>query len=101
MLSDDEGELRRVASSGYREDFVQKYRRIPVDSPVAVAECVRVAEPVWLESLDESAEQYPELEEGGLATGGSALAAVPLIGSAGPFGFLSLRFEGPRRFAPE
>jgi GAF domain-containing protein/anti-sigma regulatory factor (Ser/Thr protein kinase)/PAS domain-containing protein len=99
-LSDDGTELRLLAASGYREDFVQKYRRIPLTSDIAVAEVVRRAEPQWLESVEEPSRRHPELAEAGLASGGQALAVLPLIVAEKPFGFLALRFDGPRRFAP-
>ncbi len=99
VLSEDGEELRLLAENGYRQDFVQKYRRIPITSELAVVEAVRGGEPVWLESVEGGLDAYPELVEGGDATGGSALAIVPLHDVERAFGFLALRFDGPRVFA--
>ncbi len=97
VLDEGEDELRLLAASGYREDFVQKYRRIPLPSDLAVAEAVRQGEPRWIESV-EGAGRNPEFAEAAQATGGEALAAVPLMAGDRAFGFLALRFDGPRPF---
>jgi len=98
ILDETGDELRLLAASGYREDFAQKYRRIPISSELAVAESVRLARPNWIESVEEAAERYPEFAEAVQATGGEALASVPLMASDRAFGFLALRFGGPREF---
>ena len=99
VLSEDGAELRLLAESGYRPEFVQKYRRIPVSSELAVAEVVRRDEPLWLESAPGAADEYPELAEAGGATGGNALVVLPMAEAGKAFGFVALRFEGPRVFA--
>jgi GAF domain-containing protein/anti-sigma regulatory factor (Ser/Thr protein kinase)/PAS domain-containing protein len=100
---DEEGEeLRLLAASGYREDFAQKYRRIPIDARLAVSESVRLGQPTWIESVEAAAERFPEFAEAAQATGGGeALAAVPLTSAERVFGFLALRFDGPREFTAE
>jgi len=94
-------ELRHLAASGYREEFTQKYRRIPLGSDLIVAEAVRRAKPQWVESIESDAGRHPELNEGAGATGGESVAYVPLMAAEQPFGFLALRFDGPRVFSPE
>jgi GAF domain-containing protein/anti-sigma regulatory factor (Ser/Thr protein kinase)/PAS domain-containing protein len=101
VLGERPDELQLLAASGYRDDFVQKYRRIPLASDIAVAQVVREGLPQWLESAEEPARRHPELAEGGAASGGEALAILPLTLGERPFGFLALRFDGPRRFAPD
>jgi GAF domain-containing protein/anti-sigma regulatory factor (Ser/Thr protein kinase)/PAS domain-containing protein len=98
VLAEGTDELRLLAASGYREEFVQKYRRIPVSSDLAVAEAVRDGEPKWIDSVEDDAERHPEFAEAAQATGGEALAAVPLMTAEHAFGFLALRFDGPRAF---
>ncbi len=101
VLAEDEGELRLLAASGYREEFVQKYRRIPVSSDLAVAEAVRGGVPKWIDSIEADAERHAEFVEAVQATGGEALAAVPLMASERAVGILALRFDGPRSFTVE
>jgi GAF domain-containing protein/anti-sigma regulatory factor (Ser/Thr protein kinase)/PAS domain-containing protein len=101
VLAEDGSELRQLASSGYREDFVQKYRRIPVSSALAVVEAFRDGEPKWIDSVEADAARHPAFAEAAQATGGEALAAVPLVSAESPFGFLALRFDGPRSFTAE
>ncbi|HEY8108017.1 MAG TPA: GAF domain-containing protein, partial [Gaiellaceae bacterium] len=99
---DAEGEeLRLLAASGYREDFAQKYRRIPINAGLAVSEAARLGEPMWVESVEVASDRYPEFAEAAQATGGEALAAVPLTSADRAFGFLALRFDGPRAFTAE
>jgi GAF domain-containing protein/anti-sigma regulatory factor (Ser/Thr protein kinase) len=94
----DEDHLRMLASSGYREEFVQKYRRIPVGSDLVVAEAVRRGRPSWVESPEPEGDRHPELVEGAGATGGESVVYMPLIAAEQAFGFLALRFDGPRAF---
>src|SRR5581483_12017613 len=93
-------ELRHLASNGYREEFMQKYRRIPIRSDLIVAEAVRRGKARWVESIEADADGHPELSEGVGATGGESVAYIPLMAADQAFGFLALRFDGPRTFAP-
>jgi GAF domain-containing protein/anti-sigma regulatory factor (Ser/Thr protein kinase) len=97
----DGDELRALAANGYREEFTQKYRRIPLGSDLAVAEVVREGRPKWIETVERLSERYPELSEAGTASGAEAVAAVPLLSAEDTFGFLALRFDGPRAFTAE
>jgi GAF domain-containing protein/anti-sigma regulatory factor (Ser/Thr protein kinase) len=101
VLSEEGDELRLVAASGYRDEFVQKYRRIPISSDLVVAEAVREGEPRWVDSAEAAARRHPEFVEAVQATGGEALAAVPLMTAERAFGFLALRFDGPRTFGAD
>lgn len=74
-------ELRHLAASGYREEFMQKYRRIPLGSDLVVAEAVRRGKPRWVETMDGEGDRHPELAEGVGATGGESVAYLPLIGA--------------------
>ena len=98
VLSEDGAELRLIAESGYRPEFIQKYRRIPVSAELAVAEVVRRDEPLWLETARGADDKYAELAEAGDATGGDALVILPLAEAGRACGFVALRFEGPRVF---
>jgi serine phosphatase RsbU (regulator of sigma subunit)/anti-sigma regulatory factor (Ser/Thr protein kinase) len=91
-LVDDSGRmLELVASHGYSRDFVERYRRVPLDAPLAVAEVVREGTSAWLEKASAETE-YPELQEATEATTGDGLAIVPLRSAGRTFGFVALRF---------
>lgn len=98
-LLDDSGRtLELVASHGYSPDFVERYRRIPLDAPLAVAEVVREGSSAWLERASAETE-YPELQEATEATTGDGLAVVPLRSAGRTFGFVALRFRELRTFS--
>ena len=99
VVHDDE--LRLLAASGYRDEFAQKYRRIPLAADLAVADAVRRGKSRWVESVEAVSDRFPELAEGATASGADAVAAVPLVGADEAFGFLALRFDGPRSFDTE
>ena len=98
LLDDSERMLELVASHGYSAEFVERYRRIPVDAPLAVARAVRDGEPVWLEQASREA-TYPELLEATEATSSEGLAILPLRSAGRAFGFVALRFREPRSFS--
>ena len=98
-LLDDSGRtLELVASHGYSPDFVERYRRIPLDAPMAAAEVVREGSSTWLERAGAELE-YPELQEATEATDGDGLAIVPLRSAGKSFGFVALRFREARTFS--
>src|SRR6266849_1467217 len=98
VLNRDGTQLELLAAKGYRADFVEKYRRIPMTAAISQVAVVGDGRPKWIESTDEVPQEYPELAEGYEATGGEAVALVPLTSARRSFGFLALRFTGPRRF---
>ena len=97
----DGEELRLLAANGYRDEFTQKYRRIPLASDLAVAEVVRQGKARWIETVERVSDRYPELSEAGTASGADAVVAVPLLSTEETFGFLALRWDGPRAFTAE
>lgn len=101
VLNRDGTYLELLAASGYRADFVEKYRRMPMTEELSTVAVVREGRPRWIEGNEQLPEQYPELEEAYEATGGQALALVPLTSARRVFGFVALRFPGPRKFPTE
>src|SRR6266511_1197437 len=96
----DEGgrTLELVAAHGYSTDFVARYRSIPLDSDLAVADVVRRGQAAWIERAREQP-GYPELEEATEATRADALALVPLRSVGRTFGFVALRFTEGRTWS--
>jgi GAF domain-containing protein/PAS domain-containing protein len=98
----DGEELRLLAASGYRDEFAQKYRRIPLASDLAVAEVVRQGKARWIETVERVSGRYPELAEAGTAAGADAVAAVPLLGTEDTFASTARVRSRPRsgRWSP-
>ncbi len=99
VLSDDGDVLELLACDGYRDDFVERYREIPLASGHVAAEVVRSGEPFWHEST--VGDPRRELRDAEEATGAEAVAIVPLRTPEGPLGFMALRFAGRRAFTTD
>jgi len=98
MLDEGGRTLELVAAHGYSTDFVARYRSIPLDSDLAVADVVRRGQAAWIERAREQP-GYPELEEATEATRADALALVPLRSVGRTFGFVALRFTEGRTWS--
>ncbi len=98
LLSDDVSALEVVLSRGYPQEAVQPWVRIPIDAPVPLAECVRTALPVWLESPEAWADHFPQMADASQRTFAAA-AAIPLLVRARAIGAMGLSFRAERRFS--
>ncbi|MBC8078247.1 MAG: GAF domain-containing protein, partial [Chloroflexales bacterium] len=85
-------ELEIVAAVGYPQAAVDAWQRFPVAAPVPLAEAVRTAQPVWVESAEQLVARYPALatQQGGT----QALAALPLVVQDQVVGALGVSFHG-------
>ena len=95
------GMITILGARGYSEQQLERFRHMPVDSPVPLAEVVRTGEPQWLENREEFLRQYPMLREQSGSGGSLALAAVPLALDGRVLGALGLSFRRSRVFAEE
>ncbi|MEV1005246.1 SpoIIE family protein phosphatase [Nonomuraea sp. NPDC050202] len=97
------GGLRLVVTNGLPSAFAQAWEHIDRNAAVAPARALREAAVVWMPLADSAAE---DVEPGAAASGqqdgswswpaGTAMAAVPLLGPAGPVGALSIVTLSPR-----
>jgi GAF domain-containing protein len=71
---------------------------VPLDAPRPAAEVVRTGKALWLESPDDIAGRFPELEDQHGARGEGAWAVVPLLAGGETLGALTVGFPSPRRF---
>jgi GAF domain-containing protein len=69
-----------------------------IDAPTPAAEVVRTGRALWLETPEEIAARYPELEPVRRWRGEGAWAVVPLLSGGRTLGALLAAFPGPRRF---
>lgn len=74
---------------------------VPIDAPTPAAEVVRTGKAVWLESAEEIAQRYPDLEPLRAEREEGAWAVVPLLCSGRALGALVATFPEPRRLAPD
>jgi PAS domain S-box-containing protein len=74
---------------------------VPVDAPTPAAEVVRTGRAIWLESPEEIAQRYPQLERERVAKEERAWAVVPLLASGHTVGALVVTFSDPRRLEPD
>ncbi|MGH3007842.1 MAG: ATP-binding protein [Gaiellaceae bacterium] len=98
-LSGDGEWLDVIASRGYRDEFIEPFRRFPVAGDFPLSEAVRTGEGVFLSSEAERDERYPELV--GRSQPGHALACLPLISHAGPIGGLVYSFDSDQEFTTQ
>ena len=104
-LDEDAGVLRMDFALGRDVDLQERFRDIPLDSPLPLplVDAVRSGEPVWVASAAELAERYPLVA--GLAADdhdfGSVIAALPLVVEGRASGGLTMTWEEPRALSEE
>jgi GAF domain-containing protein len=99
LISADQSTLEVVASRGYAADLLERYGRLPLDSPMPLAVAARSGETVWLNGLEAAVERFPDLSEAlerARRDGRRALAAIPLRSGDRPIGAIGLSFDEPR-----
>jgi signal transduction histidine kinase len=98
MFDDDHAVLRVVHASGYPGDFLSQVRPIPLDAPSVVAYAVRTRSPLFLETREQLAAQFPALLPLAVQGGFGAGASFPLIGQSGVVGALGINHIEPHVF---
>jgi serine phosphatase RsbU (regulator of sigma subunit)/PAS domain-containing protein len=91
---EEEGTLRIAASRGHSEELMERWRTIPVDAPVPIADSVRTREPIYLLSLEERDRRYPILA--GERADNRAFLVVPFVIEDRALGALALSFLEPK-----
>ena len=84
---------------GYSPELVEQLRneKLEADLPAAVA--LRSGEPIWIESIQERDERFPELAV--FERGTVAMCAVPLVVGGQRLGALRFSFDEPRLFGED
>ena len=96
---DSGGRFILRASRGLAPEAVAERAVLTLDAPVPLADAIRTAEPVWLESLEALLDRYPNLR--GSRTPASklqAVAAIPLLVGEQVVGGVAFSFAAARRF---
>jgi PAS domain S-box-containing protein len=86
---------------GYSGPALDAWRRFPLSSGVPLAEAIRTAAPVWVESCAAATARFPEWTPAASSPRGLAWAALPLAVGGPPFGALGLTFRTDQPFTPE
>ncbi len=100
LLSEDAAWLDVVRVRGYPAEVTRGWERFPIEESVPLAECVRIAAPVWLESRDDCLRQFPGLGQGRQLIYDGA-AAIPLLARGRAIGAMGLSFSSARLFTPD
>lgn len=90
--------LELIDDADYPPQSLERYRRIPLDTPVPNTDAVRTGAPVWLETQADWERHYPDGAPIHARLGYEAAASMPLIGRERIEGVLGLSFVGPRAF---
>ncbi|MBZ4420426.1 GAF domain-containing protein [Myxococcus sp. RHST-1-4] len=96
-LLDEAGEALEVVDSiGYPEAVLASWRRIPLSASVPLTESVREQQPVWVGSLEEWRQRYPDVDARGVH---EAAIALPLLVKGRALGAVGLSFTRARVFS--
>lgn len=98
QLSADGTALEALNVVGYPPALAALWQTLPLDAPVPMAEAVRTARPILIESPEVLAAEWPQLTAAMQALHYQATALLPLMVRGEPIGTLSLGFAAPRRF---
>jgi PAS domain S-box-containing protein len=101
IVNDSETEFEIVASLGFPQEVVEKWRRFPLNAPVAIADAVREKLPVIIGNVAEWIDRYPALGPLSSITGSKALVAFPLVVKGRTIGALGLSFLEAQNFSDE
>ncbi|HEU5104162.1 MAG TPA: PAS domain S-box protein [Roseiflexaceae bacterium] len=100
LLGQDAEALEIVGASGYPEQMLASWQRLPLSQPAPLTDAVRSKKAVMIESRAALAERYPRLERQSLAAH-NAWAALPLLLEGRATGALGLSFAASRVFSAD
>jgi PAS domain S-box-containing protein len=101
LLTDHGNSLQIIQASGYPQSVVDSWASFPVTATVPLAAAVRNKKPIFIESPEAFAANYPELADLPTVTGNQAFACIPLIVEKQIIGVLGLSFATTQAFAIE
>jgi PAS domain S-box-containing protein len=101
MLNDSETEFEIIETLGFPQEIVNKWRRFPLNTPMAIADAVREKTPVIIGNIAEWVDRYPTLGPLSSMTGSKALVAFPLVVKGRTIGALGLSFLEVQEFSDE
>ena len=100
VISEDGKNLSVIGSMGYPPSVLARWQQLPLTSPLPLAEAVRTHQPVWIESPEERAKQYPSLADLLRLEDSASWAAVPLLIGNRAIGAFGVCFSRPNALDP-
>ncbi|MBN1209820.1 MAG: GAF domain-containing protein [Myxococcaceae bacterium] len=98
-LLDATGQVLEVVQAvGYPEEVLARWLRMPLSSPVPLADAVREGRPQWLSSRAEWLARYPHITP---SSSSRAAAALPLLVKGRVLGAIGLSFLNERGFSED
>jgi signal transduction histidine kinase len=86
---------------GYREENVERFRRVPVTAPLPLADAFRRAEPVLIGTPEDYGSRYAEFAASNRPFTFNAMAMIPLQMAGRVIGAIALGFPMPWIFGDE
>ena len=100
VLGDGDEHIVVVRADGFDRTSMDGWRKLPLDSPVPLAEAVRLAEPLYFENGAALDARYPE-QMGTRTPGDGAAVVLPLVADRRALGSIELIYDRPRRFSED
>lgn len=100
LVDESNTQLEILHAFGYDRQRLAPWQRFPITANLPMAESIRTGQPVFMETLDNLAERYPEWAQKRISDHHS-LAALPLVVEGRVIGSMSVSFVQPRSFSSE
>jgi signal transduction histidine kinase len=91
-LTADGQSLEILNKQGFSDEIYERYRYMPIDVSTPLGDALRIGEPIWIETIGEYIQLYPQFEENIRANGSQAAVYIPLVVGDQPIGAMSLSF---------
>jgi PAS domain S-box-containing protein len=89
-----------LGQRGLPPESLERYTRMPLETPLPVAETYRRGEPLWIETREQLLERFPSAGRTGANTP-EAVVCLPLLSRGRVLGAIALGFATPRTFTPD
>lgn len=99
VFSEIDGHLHLIGAAGYTSEQLRDWERIALNAPIPLAEASRRGEPLWLESREALARDYPAVPT--TVVSNQAFAVLPLRADGHSLGVMSISFRQPHPFSEE
>jgi signal transduction histidine kinase len=98
LLTEDRSKVELVHSVGYSDAVKDAWRTMDVHRPLPLTDAVRTGEPLFIESLAQRAQRYPDIPLLPQGQQGGAWVAIPITAEGSTVGGLALSFPAERTF---
>lgn len=99
LLSEDGTQLEIVNQESVPQAIYSKFKLVPLEASTPSAESVRHQQPVWIPSLANFKNDYPEVYSAMRQVNAEAVVALPLIYGDRPIGAIAVLFKDAQTFS--